>query len=328
MRKKAVVIKGSTILKRIPFQKGPIELTYRIYECSAKKPKLEPERRDPSQTAAVANNNNNNNWKEVQLRISETGEMSITGIQDAALGPSILEIVNSDHQQKYKNEAATTVVEPKSSAAAAAHPPNKASPPPPRKELPGLKYIGKNASGGPSVVLPPAPKNAISDVVRPAEALPVVENPLKDGPRLETVKAEAPAPGFLSGCATLSSATTTMVFSTINSTKCSTKSEDAVSKSESVAAPVKGEKDVSAPERETSKAELAKPPAVANNVSEKNVMKRRGDSLAEAEPPAKLPKPTILNHSLGLLNLSNNHPLKKHSKLNRNGESVKEIVLR
>lgn len=60
----------------------------------------------------IGSNNsiNNNNWKEVQLRISENGEMSITGI-DTNLDSSLLEIVNSD--TKYKNEvttvAATTV---------------------------------------------------------------------------------------------------------------------------------------------------------------------------------------------------------------------------
>lgn len=37
---------------------------------------------DDSNSLALSNNNN---WKEVQLRISENGEMSITGIQDASM---------------------------------------------------------------------------------------------------------------------------------------------------------------------------------------------------------------------------------------------------
>lgn len=300
-------------------QKGPIELTYRIYECSAKKLKLEPECHESTQ----ANNNNNNNWKEVQLRISETGEMSITGIQDAALGPSILEIVNSD-QQKYKNEV-VTVVESNT-------PPRST---PLKKELPGLKYIGKSANVPTSNVVVTPAKSVNSDVklndVSVGSGNPSGCAP-KDSLRLETCKVEVVAsgtPNFLSGCATLSSGTTTMVFSTINSTKCSTKSEDSVSRSESVKpdmAAVKSEKDATS-DKEVPKGETVKAPAVVNNVTDKN-LKRKSDSVTEAEPPAKLPKPTILNHSLGLLNLSNNHPLKKHSKLNRNGESIKEIVLR
>jgi len=52
-----------------------------------------------------------------------------------------------------------------------------------------------------------------------------------------------------------------------------------------------------------------------------NTLKRKCEESEKlSELPAKLPKPTILNHSIGLMNLSNNHPLKKHSKLNRNGE--------
>lgn len=93
-------------------QKGPIELTYSIYECAVKKIKTEGELSDESPVPinCVLNNNfsnNNNNWKEVQLRISENGEMSITGI-DTNLDSSLLEIVNSE--PKYKNEGVVTMV--------------------------------------------------------------------------------------------------------------------------------------------------------------------------------------------------------------------------
>lgn len=61
----------------------------------------------PAPENCVINNNNhinNNDWKEVQLRISENGEMSITGI-DTNLHSSLLEIVNCE--PKYKNEMVT-----------------------------------------------------------------------------------------------------------------------------------------------------------------------------------------------------------------------------
>lgn len=95
-------------------QKGPIELTYRIYECAVNKIKTEAElaEESPAPVNCVINNNNNinnNNWKEVQLRISENGEMSITGI-DTNLDSSLLEIVNSE--PKYKNEIVTVVQTP------------------------------------------------------------------------------------------------------------------------------------------------------------------------------------------------------------------------
>lgn len=58
----------------------------------------------PAPVNCIINNNNNNNWKEVQLRISENGEMSITGI-DTNLDSSLLEIVNTE--PKYKSEVVT-----------------------------------------------------------------------------------------------------------------------------------------------------------------------------------------------------------------------------
>ncbi|KAJ8973010.1 hypothetical protein NQ317_004608 [Molorchus minor] len=244
-------------------RKGPIELTYKIYECTAKKPRLEAPVEAPN-----AAHNNNNNWKEVQLRISENGEMSITGIQDSALSPSLLEIVNADH--KYKNDnvaAAETKPAGKETTANAT-----------KKELPGLKYIGKCTSA--------ATLTAVS-------------------PPITSTAVDLKVPVLLTSCATLSSGTTTTVFSTINSSKCSTMSDDTPIKVG--VKPDNGVKEVD---------------PLANNL-DKN-LKRRCEEAPEVEPPIKQPKPTILNHSLSLLNLSNNHPLKRHSKKNRNGENIKD----
>ncbi|KAJ8913690.1 hypothetical protein NQ315_007407 [Exocentrus adspersus] len=287
-------------------RKGPMELTYRIYECCAtKKLKLEQDQMESSRANATTNNNN---WKEVQLRISESGEMSITGIQDAALSPSLLEIVNSD-QQKYKNEAVSVTEASKTASATT------------KKELPGLKFIGK---GGAST------ETINSDVK--SEPGPACSSQ-QDVSRLETstaVEVTVTAPSFLSSCATLSSGTTTMVFSTINSSKCSTKTDEVVVKKEPIKTEAMEDKMENGNSSVEPKTEVTKndpPKAVANNVAAEISLKRKSDGGTEAEPPPKQPKQTILNHSIGLLNLSNNHPLKKH-KLNRNGENVKEFVLR
>lgn len=64
-------------------QKGPLELTYRIYEYTAsKRVKLDGDD-DDGVKKAETQTNNSNDWKEVQLRISENGEMSVMGIQEA-----------------------------------------------------------------------------------------------------------------------------------------------------------------------------------------------------------------------------------------------------
>lgn len=72
-------------------QKSPIDLIYRIYECAPKKPKLE-------NTDMKETNQNNNTWREVQLRISENGEMSITGIHDDLLKMVEEKVVSTDSE--------------------------------------------------------------------------------------------------------------------------------------------------------------------------------------------------------------------------------------
>ncbi|XP_049824399.1 polycomb group protein Psc [Aethina tumida] len=72
-------------------KKSPIDLIYRIYECAPKKPKLE-------NTDMKETNQNNNTWREVQLRISENGEMSITGIHDDLLKMVEEKVVSTDSE--------------------------------------------------------------------------------------------------------------------------------------------------------------------------------------------------------------------------------------
>lgn len=65
-------------------RKGPLELTYRIYESTLNSANLDINlTSDDNEIANNLNNNNaSNDWKEVQIQISENGEMSVTGIQD------------------------------------------------------------------------------------------------------------------------------------------------------------------------------------------------------------------------------------------------------
>lgn len=89
-------------------QKGPVNLSYKIYESTIKITKIELDPSEKSASVNFVNNNNinninNNNWKEVQLRISENGEMSITGIE-TNLDSSLLEIVNSDPKSKQDDD--------------------------------------------------------------------------------------------------------------------------------------------------------------------------------------------------------------------------------
>ncbi|CAG9831081.1 unnamed protein product [Diabrotica balteata] len=285
-------------------RKGPIELTYRIYENTSKKLKLDVQEHQEQQETNLANNNNNNisnnnNWKEVQLRISENGEMSITGIQDAALSPSLLEIVNTE--PKYKSDASVIESKPVGNQV------------PCKKELPGLKFIGKVNTTCTNIINSTTGALPIDNLtnIYTADSIPTYLNPIISTavnsitlPSLnEHSIVSLPSPS--SNCATLSSGGTTMVFSTINSTKCSTKTEDSLLK-------------------------VAKPDIVETNAEKINTeveksLKRKIELNVEVEPPSKQSKPIILNHNMGLMNLSNNHPLKKHSKLNRNGEHVRDL---
>lgn len=154
------------------FQKESLDLTYKIYECRAKKLKLDCTENSES-GVNKSTINNNNNWKEVQLRISENGEMSITGIQDA----SMLELLDATENFKSEiviNEGKNVDSYPKpvqvdagseqATATADAQakptettlkdgctePPSNSmenhAPAPCKKELPDLKFIGKTHS--------------------------------------------------------------------------------------------------------------------------------------------------------------------------------------
>lgn len=142
----------------------------------------------------------------------------------------------------------------------------------------------------------------------------------------------------VSSSASLSSATTTTVYSTINTSKCSTKTDDTSVKIEQNLIGIQetmgdikpntesiqsGKQDCFVPNNHEAASEVfVSCNSSSSSINETN-LKRKSDTTHESESPSKQSKQNILNHSLPLLNLSNNHPLKKHSKLNRNGENVK-----
>nr|CAI5818142.1 unnamed protein product [Callosobruchus analis] len=273
-------------------RKGPIDLTYRIYENIAKKPKLDI---SESSNAVQPDNSNNNNWKEVQLRISENGEMSITDIQDTSIDDPLLEIVNTE--PKYKNDLVMVVDSPAT-----------------KKEMPELKPVS-----APNIMLTTL-STAVATVssVFASSSSPVVTDTLTNEIKLPPISLVATNEGNL-GCATLSSETnTTTVYSTINTSKCSTTSgESTYSEQRSIDVVIENVQ-----LKVTESSEKTDVKVTESAELQISGVKRKSDASVEVEPPPKHAKPTILNHTIGLLNLSNNHPLKKHSKLNRNGENI------
>ncbi|CAG9860973.1 unnamed protein product [Phyllotreta striolata] len=235
-------------------RKGPIELSYKIYENTTKKLKLES--LDGLEVNGINNNigndNDNNNWKEVQLRISENGEMSITGIQESMVS-GLLEVVNSE--PKYKNEVTTA----NTSTTTTSDP---------------LSTASLNST-----------QRSVNSIQSSActFTMPMISDHLTSSSN---------------SCATLSSGCTTTVFSTINATKCSTKTDESSINVEKI--------------------------EIKND--DKGFKRKAECNNTIAGPPVKQSKSGVLIHSnISLLNLSNNHPLKKYSKINRNGENVKEI---
>ncbi|KAL3271104.1 hypothetical protein HHI36_021600 [Cryptolaemus montrouzieri] len=174
----------------------PLDLTYRIYEYMAKKMKLEhKESKTVNQTdmPSELSHSNNNNWKEVQLRISENGEMSITGIQDGITSenftPELIEVLDT------KPKPPTTTY--------SANPVKK-------KEIPDLKFMEKPIKTSKNItilsnetLIPFNIENRLSEPV-----IPKVGN--KD---ICSIVTAVSVPCI--------KAATTTVFSTINSMKCS-----------------------------------------------------------------------------------------------------------
>lgn len=269
----------------------PLDLSYKIYECPAKKAKLDQAVSEDNTTNSLQNNNN---WKEVELRISENGEMSITGIRDSMIldvpeDVVIAEKKDTEENQRESEEPVEEVkVEEKVKENEIVLTPVVTQASPVKKEIPGLKFIGKipaisqpSTSLDVSVVTTTTTTTSSISIVTSTTTLPKSSSEIIITSNISII----PLPTGKATC------NTTTVFSTINKSMCSTKPAE-------------------------------KPP-----VTEPRAPKRKNEDskLEELAPAPKLPKPTILNHTIGLMNLSNNHPLKKH-KLNRNGEILEKVT--
>ncbi|XP_066255810.1 protein suppressor 2 of zeste-like isoform X2 [Euwallacea similis] len=299
---------------------GTLDLTYKIYERWAKKPKLEGVDLEKENTSS-----NSNNWKEVQLRISENGEMSITGIQDAlelldATAKFKSEIVINeskileDSAEKQSNPAMTEAKEQSTC--------KKDSPAP-------ISTIDTSTTNTPTITTTATPNSAtitesqstaplsslFTITVNSAARTSVASKPSSTLPRsielsetlnLNSELSVIPLNVNANGVSRSSCGTTT-VFSTINKSMCSTKSEESCN--------------LGPPPKTLTDANKEVP--LNSILKQNNSLKRKMEESEKfaSELPTKLPKPTILNHSIGLMSLSNNHPLKKHSsKMSRNGE--------
>lgn len=231
-------------------RKGPMEITYRIYENMAKRVKVQVadgEGGAEENAGVVLNNNNNsinhNDWKEVQLRISENGEMSVTGIQDCLdMLDEHIEAIDETSRMSSEEQ--------------------------PRNNNGGTEEVAAGEGGGSSVV-----------------GVVVVETPKKEKKKKGKVQQSNE-----SGASAVAVHTKQVEVVT----NCSTK--------EAVIGGGSGDGGSSS----------------NNNNKRKLVEAVVGGETGE--PPTKKSKPTTPittsstpNHSVGLQNLSNNHPLKKHS---------------
>lgn len=204
-------------------RKGPLELTYRIYENTIKKLNSDTQ----SSTLENTNTSENSEWKEVQLRISENGEMCFTGVDDCVISKC-----DKQSEDAEKNDVATQGNDESSE----------------RKDLAALKLIGRETTTTTtSIQSTIAPSKAETDVVENVKNVSVVA---------------------VGNC----------ISDVVQAPSCD------------------GERVLGA--------------------------KYKLSSLTDGEPVAKQPKPTILNHSLGIHNLSNNHPLKRHSQIRRSVECI------
>ncbi|XP_066144215.1 polycomb group protein Psc-like isoform X2 [Euwallacea fornicatus] len=299
---------------------GTLDLTYKIYERWAKKPKLEGVDLEKENSTS-----NSNNWKEVQLRISENGEMSITGIQDAlelldATAKFKSEIVINESkilEDSTEKQSNPTVAEATEQNTCTKDPPVPIStidttttntPTITTTAIPKSVTIAESQSTAPlsslfTITVNSAARTSVTS--KPSSVLPrsiELSETLNLNSELSVIPLNVNANGV-----SRSSCGTTTVFSTINKSMCSTKSEESCNLGPPPKTPTDANKEL----------------PLNSILKQNNSLKRKMEESEKfaSELPTKLPKPTILNHSIGIMSLSNNHPLKKHSsKMNRNGE--------
>lgn len=241
-----------------------------------------------------AENKPKNEWKEVQLRISENGEMCFTGIDDS--------IILNEQITKYNSKADPTLT---------------------NKDV--KDTVDKtNAQVETKTV---NELNLLSSVNTTTNKQEV--NQKKEIPPLKYIGREL-------------TTTTTSIQSTIAPTKVTNNSAENLTKNVTTTSSCETLNSVSVKHNNLSKTTTTAPSEVANKdvtkLSYSNVSSITNTGLdrtpgekykiqndVKGEPPSKQPKPTILNSSLGIQNLSNNHPLKRHSQIRRSIEGTGSI---
>lgn len=206
----------------LPLQNNPLDLTYKIYECRVKKAKLECSDCEDQTTSST-------NWKEVQLRISENGEMSITGIQESGM----LQLLEAT--ENFKGDVVITESKLLESAPdAQSDPEHQKAADAAKKPLPELQFIGKpvKLNGKATSDLnhtPSTSSSAAAEFKVPSLPFP---KPVELSASLNLNSELSVMPLCSTSCVSLSSCGgTTTVFSTISKSMCSTKSDNNLSPS-------------------------------------------------------------------------------------------------
>lgn len=257
------------------------------------------------------NHNNNNNWKEVQLRISENGEISVTDIiQDTA---EVKRTLTESELPDYVVPTTTTADSGKTEITQS------------------LSSSGESAKETKESAL-------IIDVVENSTAkldekkVPSSDIPVSESIPTPTENTITPSVTDSTSIASISVTSNTIAITSVSlSTTCSlvmatsTQSTSKIDEKPPIITSVSklpcsaNTKTVTATSTMSVATILSSTklgdykPAVAK--IENKPVKHKLDDKNSEEPPVKQPKQTILNHTLGLHKLSNNHPLKKHSQM-------------
>lgn len=297
-----------------------MELTYRIYESTTKKANVETPTSLPTSSATTtlssstteqsvedtssAHNSSKNEWKEVQLRISENGEMCFTGVDDSIiLNEQVTKCNSSNSEQKSvvsspvndtlektcsELEVKVEVVSnPSVEVQSKSVDANKISAL--KKDVPALKFIGKETTTTTTSI-----QSTIASIKN----------------NLVAVSTSNTGKPSITSITTTSNNSTSSCVTTV--TACSTGNTTINTTSPSMTTNITGT--------------CSGNTTIVNTIKSLNDRqlgtKHKIQNHSEEEPVAKQPKQTILNHSLGIHNLSNNHPLKRHSQIRKSTEGI------
>lgn len=198
---------------------------------------------------------------------------------------------------------------------------------PAKRDLPGLKLLATTTTVVSSGNATTTCVNSITDIYK--SQLNVASTSAENSVCTVASGVVSTAASTADVSTTLTSALTTVASSKTvpvlsASASCSTASENVAVSNPTVTVSnptVTVSNSASSSKTECSKAKKEATEQQEDAKNEKGV-KHKMQEGREGEPPFKQVKQMVLNHSLGLQNLSNNHPLKKHSQLARSAENA------